>query len=199
MSVLEVAKDRLRTLWSARVPLRNSKRKGLSNAITIIALTRECRIPELLKRAFYEVLRNPSFWEAVVAKRDSLKILDADLLNLYHAREVLQRQWRTLLFAPPGSACLGSATQPQRCLYNTPAERAAHWRSHFIETAELEKGVADPVYYVDALLDGPFLQQPNGTWCKACLADRKAAWSAAKIQWWDMLDGLFKINVNAAV
>lgn len=198
-TVLKVAKDRLRSLWPLKIPSRDSKSKILSNALTIIALAREFLIPELLRQAFYEVLCNPSFWEAVVTKRHSFKILDADLLNLYHAREVLQREWRVLLLAPPGATCLSPVDQPEQCVYTSRVQRAAYWRLHFIETAELEKGAADPVCYVDTLLDGPFFQQPNGTWCEACLADRKAAWRAAKTQWWDMLDGLFKITVNAAI
>lgn len=194
-TVHKVAKHRLRTLWPLAAPINGWTRKNLHETTTVIAIAREFDLPEVLKRAFYELLRNPSFWDTVVSKRTGVKLPDGDVLNLYHVRHVLQQEWRTLVFTPPspGSACLGSQEQ-QRCANTSRARRAGHWRSHFVETKDLENGAADPVCYVDVILEGPLFKNPDGTWCSACLAERKAAWEGAKARWWDMLDELLRIG-----
>lgn len=197
-TIQKFAKDRLRALWPLTAP-RGRKRKELSETIAIIALARELDLPEVLKCAFYELLRNSSFWDMVVTKRGDVKLADADVLNLYHTRHVLQQEWRALVLTPPspGSACLGPQGQ-QRCASSIRAGSAGLWRSYFIEMGSLEMGAADPMCYVDVLRDGwLFRNMVNEDWCRSCTAERKAAWEGAKTRWWDMLDGLLKIGTKA--
>ncbi len=197
-AVQKVAKHRLRTLWPLTAPGNVRKKKNLHEATTIIAIACELDLPEVLKRAFYEVIRNPSFWDLLVTKRANVKLSDADMLNLYHVRHVLQQEWRALVLTPPspGSTCL-APQEKLRCSNASRARRAGHWRSHFVETGDLEKGAADPVCYVDAILEGPFFKKPDGTWCSECLAERKAAWEGSKVRWWGLLDRLLNIGTEA--
>ncbi|OJT03847.1 hypothetical protein TRAPUB_5470 [Trametes pubescens] len=144
-TVLDVAKRRLCEHWPLTVPQRtNFMKKGLSNSIAIIELARQFNIPEILKRAHYEILRSYSFWANIVANRDSVKLADTDLLTLYHARHVLQQEWRTLLLTPPvpKDLCLSS----KGCVYTESATRSEKWRSQVID--HLEDKAVDPIRYI---------------------------------------------------
>lgn len=197
-TVHKVAKHRLCSLWPPTAPSNSRRRKNLNETTDIIAVARELDLPEVLKRAFYELLRNPSFWDMLVNKRANVKLPDADVITLYHARHILQQEWRALALAPtsPESVCLGTQEQ-QRCASSIPARSAGRWQSHFVQTGDLEKGALDPVCYVDVILEGPLFKRTEGPWCSACFAERKAAWEGAKARWWDTLDGLFKIETEA--
>ncbi|KAI8989209.1 hypothetical protein BD414DRAFT_536507 [Trametes punicea] len=195
--VLAVAKNRLCALWSRRP---SSKHKSsASDALAMITIGREYKVPEVLKRAFYELLRNPSFWETVAsrARRPTLTVSDADLLALYHARHVLQQKWTKLLFTPPGleGRCLTTtrSRSTKKCLLDEDYERAASWQSQFVTENNLEKGAEDPLRYVESLLQEQAFKSLEETWCKACIDERKAAWEKACVDWWNSLDSLFKL------
>lgn len=194
-TIFQAAKHRLSQLYPSTIPGRTSRKKTLDHASTIIAVAREFHLPELSKRAFYEVLRNAHFWKVVITNRTSVNLTDTDILNLYHARQVLQQEWRALLNTPPEAACIAAADH-RHCIYSSRSQRAAHWRSHFVDSGELEKGAEDPICSIDAVLQSAFFQQPVN-WCKACLDGRRDAFEAAKVRWWGMLDQLFKIEIPA--
>lgn len=60
-------------------------------AVFIILLARKYGIPELLRRAFYELLASAEFWAALTADRKQIRLIEDDLLRLYNARLLLQQ------------------------------------------------------------------------------------------------------------
>lgn len=183
-------------MWPSEL-LGHTWKIGFLEATTnIVAAAREFNMPELLKRAFYEFLCNPSFWEAISANRKGVNLADTDLIRLYHARHVLQQEWNTLVLTPPmpGEKC-PTLLAKKPCTFITTKRRKVYWRSHFVDTGELEKGGADLIAYANIVLEGPLFKVPDETWCKACLDERTEVWQAARNRWWDMLDGLFEIEV----
>ncbi|EIW51928.1 uncharacterized protein TRAVEDRAFT_53922 [Trametes versicolor FP-101664 SS1] len=202
-TVSDVARSRLRKLWPLLVPQRTIdwKKKTLGETTAIIALAREFNLPEVLRRAFYELVRNPAFWETITTNRDSVKLADADLIALYHARHTLQQEWRTLLLTQPlpEASCLNSQRGKDRCAYTNVASRISAWRRLVVETGHLETGAVDPIYHIDVILAAVEFRDLAGTWCTLCITERNCVWAAAKSQWWGMLDELFKIPAAAGV
>ncbi|KAI0824550.1 hypothetical protein BC628DRAFT_1419992 [Trametes gibbosa] len=88
---------------SAESPLMDpSTARTHEEAAYIILLARRYRIPELLKRAFYELIASATFWDVVSASRKQTKPGIDDLLRLYEARHALQKMWRdAVLIEPP--------------------------------------------------------------------------------------------------
>ncbi|KAI0819881.1 hypothetical protein BC628DRAFT_954797 [Trametes gibbosa] len=204
-AVRDIAKARLQQLWPLTVPSPGAKTKSLSLTFAIIHAARKYHLPELLRRAFYELIRKPSFWDRVSSDRANVDLSDADLLILFSVRHILQQKWRALVSTEPspGKPCLRYEARPnaKQCRYATiSTERVASWGSYFIASGDFENGAIDPICHVDVVLDSAHFN-PTGTnrsWCDLCLNERRKAWETAKGQWWDMLDGLFNINLHGA-
>ena len=60
----------------------------------IVKLARRHKIPGVLKRAFYELALSAAFWEAVRAKRESVRLSMEDVVMLYEVRFALGKMWR---------------------------------------------------------------------------------------------------------
>lgn len=197
-TVSDTARNRLRQLWPLTVPEGTAawKEKDLNETLAIIALARQFNVPELLKRAFYELIRDASFWEMIHTDRDSVELPDSDLLALYHARHELQQEWRTLILTPPspGSSCLSLPHSGNKCRYTVASQRSVSWRTLFVASCYLDKGSEDQIYYVDFMVeDSVFDDHAGKLWCTPCIEERKNAWEDAKAKWWKMLDELFKV------
>lgn len=202
-TVSDVARNRLRKLWSLVVPPRaiDWKKRALGDTTAIIALAREYNLPEVLRRAFYELVRSSAFWEAIATDRDSVELADADLIALYHVRHTLQQEWRTLLLTQPSldASCLDAPRGKDKCMYTNIPSRVSAWQRLVVGTGHLETGAVDPIYSADVILAAAAFKNLGGTWCSLCITERKSAWAAAKARWWDMLDELFKIPAAEGV
>ncbi|OSC96917.1 hypothetical protein PYCCODRAFT_1440687 [Trametes coccinea BRFM310] len=200
-SVAEIAKHRLRSFWPPTLPGKH-KKKSVTHTIDVINVAREVGVPEVLRAAYYELVRSPSFWERVATRRHALALSDADLVALYHARDVLQKKWAALLFTVPGSRgmCIGGnafnsgpvARLKERCYRNEEAARKAAWQSELVQHTFLEKGSEDPIWYVERMLQSSAFRSLEGMWCATCMEQRREAWTAARTEWWDLLNDLFK-------
>ncbi|KAL7284893.1 hypothetical protein ACG7TL_002207 [Trametes sanguinea] len=200
-SVTEIAKHRLRSFWPPTLPGKH-KKKSITHTIEVINVAREVGVPEVLRAAYYELVRSPSFWERVATRRHALALSDADLVALYHARDVLQKKWAALLFTVPGSRgmCIGGnafnfgpvARLKERCYRNEEAARKAAWQSELVQHTFLEKGSEDPIWYVERMLQSSAFRSLEGMWCATCMEQRREAWTAARTEWWDLLNDLFK-------
>ncbi|KAL1936877.1 hypothetical protein VTO73DRAFT_6209 [Trametes versicolor] len=118
--VLKLARRRLCAIWDAEHPSRASTRPSTKmspalsslsadtaalhayhDAVSIILFARQYGLPELLKRAFYELLASTEFWAALTADRKQIRLTETDLLRLYKARHVLQKRWcEAVVLAP---------------------------------------------------------------------------------------------------
>ncbi|KAL7284894.1 hypothetical protein ACG7TL_002208 [Trametes sanguinea] len=190
--VLRFAKDRLRSLWPLTLPPMISK-ITLKDAINVINIARNYNIPEVLRRAFYEVLRSSVFWDQLHARRPVKSLSKSDIISLQHARIVLQEKATALFFIPPGEngKCASSGRAKRRC---TVHDRASAWTSSFVTQSRLKVCSKDPLGFADSINLGDEFEDLEDSWCPACLEERKLAWAAAKLEWWASLDSLFKIS-----
>ncbi|KAI0349913.1 hypothetical protein OH77DRAFT_1156763 [Trametes cingulata] len=185
-SVRKLARHRLEQLWPCTIDQKLT-RKGHVLAIEIISAAREFDLPQLLKRAFYELIRSTTFWKRVETERPTLALSDADLLMLYQARHVLQQHWRELVFVPPRLqylACL--------CRHFRPSQRQASWSAEIVKWGDLQKGEEDPIGYLDTFKWRAF-ENKERLWCRKCLNQSATTWLEAKREWWKKLDGLLKL------
>ncbi|KAL1937131.1 hypothetical protein VTO73DRAFT_14541 [Trametes versicolor] len=113
--VYKLAKARLCALWDASRPLTapshltihfptvvtpasspsgtdSDGQRSYENAVFIIRFARKYDIPELLQRAFYELLANADFWAALTADHRHIRLTEDDPLRMYNARFVLQER-----------------------------------------------------------------------------------------------------------
>lgn len=190
-----LALDLLHKLWPHETPmLAVPSRCRYTDALSILKVSRECAVPTLRKRAFYELLRSAAFWKAVADNRRGLGLEDADLFALFSARSALQQRWAALIFTSPspGSEVCPAANHPggrsQACaprILKLPMRRSI-WRGDVIESRDYEAGMQDPIGWLGILLNQKDFSGQG--WCELCLKERRTAWMEAQTSWWAMLD-----------
>lgn len=170
-------------------------------AVFIIRFARQYDLPELLKRAFYDLLTSAKFWAALTADRKQIRLTEDDLLRLYNARFVLQERWReTLVVAPYTnengvSACrvdvhgMGYVYRSSR--YEPATERPQRWRSMMLESGLVEAGTGDPMRF-DAL--GTLTQEQRQPWCCGCLKAWGDMLVEKRTEWWGMFTDLMGLR-----
>lgn len=218
--VYKLAKARLCALWDASHPpaapshlailfpttaapassptsTDSDDQRSYENAVFIIHFARQYGLPELLKRAFYELLTSAEFWAALTAERKQIRLTEDDLLRLYNARFVLQERWREALVVAPYtneqgvSACRvdvhGRGYVCRSSRYEPAAERPQRWRSMMLESGLVEAGTSDPMRF-DAL--GTLTEEQRQPWCRGCLKAWGDMLAEKRTEWWGMFSDL---------
>ncbi|RDX52150.1 hypothetical protein OH76DRAFT_1400488 [Lentinus brumalis] len=184
------ALEKLRSIWPHDDPTLPGGKLGGPLAVRIIQLSRECGVPELRKRAFYELIRSSSFWERIATNRSSIHLPDADIIALLLARQELQRLWSALVFEPPFGKDTGCPTKT--CAPNIfkggPVGRTGLWRAQMIEDGDFDAGSADPIGHLEMLLTKRAEDLAAQGWCEGCMENRQKAWMDAQVNWWGVLD-----------
>ncbi len=185
--VLKLARRRLCSIWDAEHPAKASSRPATKmsptssslsadtaavhtyhDAVFVILFARKYDIPELLKRAFYQLLASAEFCAALTADRKQIRLTEEDVLRLYNARFVLQQQWRKAVVLAPYmdengvSACRGDG---YACSIYNNSSRSQHWRKMMLESEVVEAGMGDPLRY-DA--SSGFTKEQKEAWCRVC-------------------------------
>ncbi|KAI0349912.1 hypothetical protein OH77DRAFT_1525299 [Trametes cingulata] len=194
-TVLDEGKRQLRELWPTTLPV--GPQRGMYGSfyhtLILISDARELGLTEPLKWAFYELIRNSTFWRLAESvgngKHTMIPLSDADLLALYRARHHLQARWRELIIKPPGETARCPTGQCERRIYQ---ERTALWWPRVLHGDYLKGGERDPICYFDTLKEN--LTRFGKEWCETCLAASFARWDVVKAQWWDDLDGLLRLR-----
>ncbi|KAL1937353.1 hypothetical protein VTO73DRAFT_13814 [Trametes versicolor] len=166
------------------------------NAVFIILFARQYGIPELLKRAFYELLASAEFWAALTADPKQIRLTEADLLRLYNARHVLQQRWReTVVLAPymdekGVSTCQGDGSACS--IYNHRySSRSQHWRKMILESEVVEAGMGDPLRY-DA--SSGLTKEQKETWCRGCRKGWTDMLAVKRREWWASFGDLMQLT-----
>ncbi|KAL1937114.1 hypothetical protein VTO73DRAFT_15085 [Trametes versicolor] len=212
--VLKLARKHLCAIWDAENPPKasphpttktNPAPSSLSadttavhtyhDALFIILFARQYGIPELLKRAFYELLASAEFWATLTADRKQIRLTEADLLRLYNARHVLQQRWREAVVLAPYmdekgvSTCRGngSACSIYNHLYSS---RSQHWRKMMLESEVVEAGMGDPLRY-DA--SSGLTKEQKETWCRGCRKGWTDMLAVKRREWWASFGELMQL------
>ncbi|KAH9847019.1 hypothetical protein C2E23DRAFT_533947 [Lenzites betulinus] len=170
-------------------------------AVYIILFARQYRIPELLKRAFYELIASSEFWHVASADHKKTKLTIGDLSRLRHARHTLQTLWREAArIEPPMKAAevvLPSYWPGEGCvcpLYNLNGPmRALNWRTVLMETGAVDAGTVDPLR-CDLLAQLP--RKNRYPWCRWCLKRWQDVLEQKRRDWWAMLDDLMDLKLK---
>ncbi|KAL1937104.1 hypothetical protein VTO73DRAFT_15091 [Trametes versicolor] len=146
------------------------------NAIFIIHFARQYGLPELLKRAFYELLASARFWAVLAADRKQIRLTEDDLLRLDNARLVLQDRRREALVVAPRTP-----TETASSRYEPATERPQRWRSMMLESGLVEGGTGDPMRF-DVI--GALTQEQRQPWCHGCLKAWGDTLAERRMDWW---------------
>ncbi|KAL1937364.1 hypothetical protein VTO73DRAFT_13825 [Trametes versicolor] len=221
--VYKLAKARLCALWDASRPptapshlatlfptaaapassptgTDSNGQRSYENAVFIIRFARQYGVPELLKRAFYELFTSAAFWAVLAGDRKQIRLTEDDLLRLYNARFVLQQRWREALVVAPYtnkqgvSACRvdvhGRGYVCRSSRYEPAAERPQRWRSMMLESGLVEAGTADPMRF-DVL--GALSEEQRQPWCRGCLKGWGDMLMEKRMEWWVMFANLMQL------
>ncbi|KAI0634008.1 hypothetical protein C8Q77DRAFT_1022941, partial [Trametes polyzona] len=165
------------------------------NARYTVSFARTYKLPRLLKRAFYELLASPEFWDALAADRAQVPLTEDDALRLFHARHVLQNLWRKAVIEPPPRRVARDGTvgcsDRQKALKNSENRYNSGGRFFLMLASGLvDPGAEDPLRYN---LLGELKDEQRGKWCRSCLREWEFVMAKKREEWWVMLDDLLHI------
>ncbi|RPD75738.1 hypothetical protein L226DRAFT_386900 [Lentinus tigrinus ALCF2SS1-7] len=193
--VFDLAKRRLSELWNGDdlpgdSPAETERAVSWEEAVSIINLARKYDVPEVVKRAFYEVLVSKDFWRAHNADSRKIDLPDDDIYRLREMRLYLNSQWPKFVIETPQTDEKGEtkctptgyhlpfACEMQRC------ERKDNWLKFALDNEELETGALDPLRYNLVRRRETTLKK---MWCQWCLQDKEETWNDLRAQWWKVI------------
>jgi hypothetical protein len=189
----------------------------MPDAAEAFAFARACGLRGVQKRASYELLRMPTFGQAIVADANANAGLGelprADMLRLLHAREQLALAWAEVAGkAPTDFACPRSTPQtqtqtqtqtqqvkqPERSGGNSCASANvdrlhARWAELVHSSGLYVQWMVDPLR---GLHDLEEISWKDEGFCKKCVAARRNAWGQLRVKLWDDLDVWLELDVQ---
>ncbi|GJE90617.1 hypothetical protein PsYK624_067610 [Phanerochaete sordida] len=190
-SLATFATRTLETMWPASLP-DLEVHPHAEHAEETIVLARTCGLPSLLKRAFYELLREPSLGQSVeeeflldgaAAERARKKVLPADLARLIKTRVELVAQWARAAALPPDELLFPCA-QKGSCASNT-AEGWRRWREAVAGSELYVECMHDPVTGLARLCAIDW--RAHG-FCEGCVKAWRLGWRKQREKVWENLD-----------
>ncbi|KAJ6467517.1 hypothetical protein C8R47DRAFT_1056120 [Mycena vitilis] len=165
----------------------------IPNAVAAVVLGRTWKLPGILKRAFYELLRSQPETaprpddDEIHEGENPLEALEmADIIRLSDAQKHLTMMWLTVL-PPPLTASTCSAKPP------CPATRySGAWTTKISEVVQGYR--LDPLSGLDSLLAVHWTSVHG--FCKSCARKQMLSFKTKKEEIWDGLDTWFAIPVD---
>lgn len=182
----------LQEMWPAGLSKLSSKR--IPHACEAVALARKCNMPEIIKRAFYELLRRSQlgqdddgdFEDPEMAEK---RVSRGDLIRLIKAREELTSRWVRYIDNPPDIPCplASEATLSEAGQKCAQAREQNHmnWQDKVKNSDIYHDYLHDPLCGLQQLSEIDF--RPLG-YCDGCLNAWRDVWSKQRDKWWDQLD-----------
>ncbi|KAJ7735506.1 hypothetical protein B0H16DRAFT_1467130 [Mycena metata] len=168
----------------------------IPHAAAAVTLGRKWNIPDILKHAFYELLRAPP---ATTPTDDELtpgapvdertKCLElADLALLSDAQKHLTAAWMALFLRPDGTTCPGKTP----C---SATKRSGGWTAIAGKGKVLQRSLQDPICHrLDALMEVKW-DETYGS-CEKCATAGNASFLSKKAQIWEDISVWFEIPVE---
>ncbi|KAI0338828.1 hypothetical protein BDW22DRAFT_1362552 [Trametopsis cervina] len=182
----------LREMWSNDLAKLSSAR--IPHASKTIILARSCDMPELLKRAFYELVRTSRLGEDEDADLQDPDVLGsqisrADLARLIRAREELTARWLWAADSPPDILCPLSAVDPPsdesaKCI-QARAQNLPHWQDTVKKTLLFEECLYDPLHGLERLVQ---IDWAALGYCQGCVKAWRESWVSQRKKLWQQLD-----------
>ncbi|KAL6297919.1 hypothetical protein BKA93DRAFT_924370 [Sparassis latifolia] len=194
--ILDFAKHVLRTMWPPDLVHVSFVR--IPHAAKTIALATTCGVPEVLKRAYYELLRSPGFRQTDdnhvdMCAKPTLGL--AEYARLVAVREKLQGEWIRIASTPGDSICRMPLSSPSSAelerrhrvqCSQAHAKDAELWAEMVVQAPVFMEGMFDPL---GALWNLVALNWLSRGFCGDCAMHRRKTWMEARRRIWEELDG----------
>ncbi|PCH36969.1 hypothetical protein WOLCODRAFT_157662 [Wolfiporia cocos MD-104 SS10] len=214
-AITDFASAELREMWPNDLAYLTSE--TLEHAIETLALARECDLPEVRKRAYYELLKNPTFGllpneddtfasddEEDSASKLAPTLRQTDLLRLIHARGQLQQAWLRICRAPPAPSIVpcplsnrstpeGQGSARARCR-EAHKESTTQWYTGVIQGPIFDLGMSDPLRAMQDLIE---MDWDGMGYCVGCVGARRDFWQEEREKLWEGLDRWLGIELDA--
>ena len=145
-----------------------------------VLIARELDIPEVLKRALYELARSKD-------PRDKLSLDDLRRVRAAHGE--LQIAWAGFVWSVPNAHAFHCAGRPDSkapyggCMAAAGHDRFQTWRD-VLEEEELFSP-SDPLYALQRLAE---IDWSCRGYCPSCVQARREAFTRKREEWWSKLD-----------
>ncbi|KAL6303087.1 hypothetical protein BKA93DRAFT_735708 [Sparassis latifolia] len=180
----------LRTTWPSDLASLTPERTPY--AAETITLARKCAVPEVLKRAYYELLRTPNFGQAHDDEDDVSPLGVQDYSRLTTVREKLQAEWMQIVSAPPdhshsqlASWAEREALKSRRHCEQAHANGAEMWVQAVVQKPVFTEGLLDPLCALQTLVD---IDWSALGYCEHCVDRWRTAWRKRRERIWTDLD-----------
>ncbi|KAI0918601.1 hypothetical protein AcV5_002548 [Taiwanofungus camphoratus] len=190
---------KLRKQWPGDIDRLSAASKDIYKAVEMVNVGQNYALPEVLKRAYYELLRSQKFWQEVTTNRKRICLSDADIIRLFEARDKLQSEWICTALRPPDPAELpcplerpSSASNSYKRCRNAWSEDGTQWSTCIIGSNIFEDWRHDPLHGLDCIIT---VGWDKMGFCQGCLRARQKLWQGKKDQWWKDLDAWLKLDV----
>ena len=179
-------------MWPAA--LERLSEAPIQHATETVILARRCDMPELLKRALYELLRTARRGQDEDADLEdpdvARKLIPRqDLVRLIVARDELVDRWCSAAVGPPKIPCSLSGEEHSneakaKCLQ---ARNSRHtiWETLVMDSGLFEDGRRDPLHGLQCLID---IDWTASGFCQDCVQAWRASWIAQRQKLWQQLD-----------
>lgn len=175
-SLARFSEKLLLEIWSPN--LHRLTRAPMPSAQEVVLIARELGIPEVLKRAFYELLRAPD-------ARD--KLSPGDQHRIHKAHGELQMAWAGFVWNTPNSHAFQcharTSAEARTCAAAMDRDRFQTWRE-LLEEHELFTS-SDPLDSLQSLTD---LGWASVGYCPTCVAARREVFARKRQELWEKLD-----------
>ncbi|KAH8091783.1 hypothetical protein BXZ70DRAFT_467829 [Cristinia sonorae] len=205
----KLATSKLRLMWPSE--LENLDSDSIEHASETIVLAKQWNMPELLKRAFYELVRTTSLGQEVgddddddddaEAEDAKNKIISrADLVRLIKTREKLHLEWILGADSPPsledfpcpiskllddGAEADAAKKEEATACAEARADFHTLWTEKVKDSGIYEDHMYDPICGIDKLVDIEWEQEG---FCRGCALSWETAWRNKQEKIWENLD-----------
>ncbi|TFK65531.1 hypothetical protein BDN72DRAFT_880869 [Pluteus cervinus] len=157
----------------------------VTQATEAILLGRNCDLPQLLKRAFYELARAPEIETCPVPEVDHVNMLDReDLTLLINLQKRLMTAWlKILTFYKPSDSCPQSTACTDTTDHCTP----------FLDSPTVQNYRFDPILGLDQLKDSI---DWKACLCSACVKGRLDWLDQQKVTLWEDIGSWLNLGVD---
>ena len=201
---LEFASRSIRAMWPCE--LAGLTKDGIPNAAATINLAKDCDMPEVLKRAYYELLRSDALGQDPEnfdferqEDHDNSTIPRDDLISLIKTREQLWGQWYSLADRPPnknGFYCPlqlvpnpegdQPAPTPEQLKCASAHEKSfEHWDTQVKTSGIFQEFMYDPLCGLERLSK---IEWEKLGYCDGCVKSWRRQWGIDRAKLWGNLD-----------
>ncbi|KAI0314817.1 hypothetical protein OF83DRAFT_409971 [Amylostereum chailletii] len=152
-----------------------------ADAVDAILFARLCNIPQIMKRALYEIVRSPQYDARIVYLQNALS--SDDMFLALHLRSRLSDSWLSEMQAPPVQMLCTHCTFAPGA---SPKALSTFWTERVQKSGLLLEYRHDPISGIDAVVKSLNLAQEG--LCARCFENVKEWVRGRQDAWWTMID-----------